>query len=277
VGDLIFPAGTKLAWIEAVAKDRRASPFHVRLCVAIASQVDRYTGVARVSQFRLASIIGATERGVRKGIDQIEGLGHLQVEKPAHGVGSDGRTAFGGRAGTATYRPIQTRNHGSGLSQTKTGETRNHGTGNSEALNPEHGSRKPGTVVPPLPYKTPIKNPGACVRARESGGDKSELQCRWQAVKDKLAELLDRDVVVAWLDHLQATELSNGVVTMAAPTKFLRQEVEDRFGLHIANAWRKADASIKSVRFILQAARPAEVETPHVADEDRVAEKGSRS
>jgi hypothetical protein len=160
MGDLILPAGTKLLWIEQVAKDRNASDFHVRVCVGIASHVDRYTGVARVSQAQLANTISATERGVRKALADLadDRLGHIA------------RTSGGSKRGDiATYQPIvRRRNGGSAFQGPDCDGRRNGGSGNTEAQKGEQRSTEGGTVVPPLPYKNPSKNPGACARARET-------------------------------------------------------------------------------------------------------------
>ena len=134
MGEVVFHAGSKLSWLESIARDRSATAFDLRVAIAISNRT-KGDGIARnASQQWIARYIGATERGVRKSIVHLEMLMHLEPIRNALGDGGDGRPAFGGNGHATEYRLLKvTRNGDSGFG----GETRNSETRNSEAVNPE--------------------------------------------------------------------------------------------------------------------------------------------
>jgi hypothetical protein len=227
-----FHAGSKLAFIEQAASDRDLSDFDVRVTIAISRRLDGH-GVALVSQNSIANFIGGTDRGVRKAIKALVRCGHIQIEGTARGRGS-----------AETYRPlVKRRNGGSAIEA----ERRNGGSGNSEAGNPEQRSTKGGTVVPPLPYKNPIKNPGARARA---GGEGS--YGGWDGPRERLCKLLTPEVVDSWFKKVAYDGSKDGIVTLSAPTKFLRDWIENNYSAALSEVWKAADPSVRSVRIIVR-------------------------
>jgi hypothetical protein len=240
-----FHAGSKLAWIEQVASNRPTSPsdrptsaFEVRVVIGISRRLDG-SGTALVSQENIANFIGATERGVRKAIKSLVARGHLQIEGTARGRGK-----------AETYRPIiKRRNGGSGFPGSQGTETRNGHSGNSEAQKAEQRSTKGGTVVPPLPSKNPIENPGACARACETDNVTS---IRWRAVKIRLVECFGMDVVQSWFEKLAVDESKSGEVTLSAPTRFLKSWIEEHYRHALLEAWQAEDSAIQIVRLTVR-------------------------
>jgi hypothetical protein len=227
-----FHAGSKLAFIEQAACDRDLSDFDVRVAIAISRRLDGH-GVALVSQNSIAHFIGGTDRGVRKAIKALVRCGHIQIEGTARGRGS-----------AETYRPLVKRRNGGSAIET---ERRNGGSWNSEAGNPEQRSMKGGTLVPPLPYKNPIKNPGAYARA---GGEGS--YGGWDGPKEQLCKLLGLEIVESWFKKAAYDGSKDGVVTLSVPTKFLRDWIENNYSGALSKAWKAADPSVRSVRIIVR-------------------------
>jgi len=96
MGEVVFHAGSKLSWLEAIARDRDATDFDLRVAMAISNRT-KGDGIARnASQDWIGRYIGATPRGVRKSIEHLRSLGHLEPIRNVLGEGSDGRPAFGG-------------------------------------------------------------------------------------------------------------------------------------------------------------------------------------
>src|ERR1700726_3152391 len=137
MAEVVFHAGSKLSWLESIARDRAATAFDLRVAMAISNRT-KGDGVARnASQQWIARYIGATDRGVRKSIARLAELKYLEPIRSALGDGGDGRPAFGGNGHATEYRLLKvTRNSGSGLGD----GTRNETTRNSEAANPEQRS-----------------------------------------------------------------------------------------------------------------------------------------
>jgi hypothetical protein len=255
MGEPTFHAGSKLRWIEQVAGDRKATPFHVRIVVAISRRLDG-RGVAHVSQETIANFIGATARGVRKAVGDLGrsrekpgGLGHVEI--------TPGGSA---RGVAATYKPIlwERRNAGSALTEPEQSERRNGGSGNSEAQKAERRSTKGGTVVPPLPYKNPFKNPGARAYARDTSASTDPLQVAWQTVKDRLAqpERCGKDKVTAWLDKLVATKQVDDSIILIAPSKFIATYNRTHHADVILNEWRAINPSVSRLRIEWRGSAP---------------------
>ena len=148
----------RFRWLDQVLADQAMTPFAFAVAYALSSHVNRDSGEAWPSQSRLAEIVGSTDRGVRKAVEQLAARGHLKVYAPT------------GRKTGNRYRPILKegaevielhRNGGSG----KDGLHRNGGAGNGASHrnggsyeNPVHrngGSGLTGTVVPPNPLNEP--------------------------------------------------------------------------------------------------------------------------
>jgi hypothetical protein len=243
MGEVVFHAGSKLSWLESIARDRSATPFDLRVAMAISNRT-KGDGVARTaSQQWVARYIGATERGVRKAIVHLCTLGYLLPIKNILGDGCDGRPAFGGNGHATEYRLLtrkQTRNGGSGLN----GETRNGETRNGEAANPERRSSEPGTAVPILSSSS---NKESLARAGSHARDPNVA--KWLEVRKRLADEVGRAVFEAWFDKVALAGIADGVVTLRPPTKFYASYLEGNFEMLTLRAWQVDEPSITAVRF----------------------------
>ncbi len=243
MGDVVFHAGSKLSWLEGIARDREATAFDLRVAIAISNRT-KGDGIARqASQQWVARYIGATERGVRKSVAHLCSLGYLQPIKNTLGDGRDGRPAFGGNGHATEYRLLlhrETRNGGSGSS----GGTRNSETRNSEAVNPEERSSEPGTAVPLL-----SKSSNKESLARTVAPARDPDVAKWLAVRQRLADEVGADKFGAWFDKLALAGIANRTVILRARTKFIASYLTNNYEAVTLSAWQAHEPSISEVRF----------------------------
>lgn len=232
-----FHAGYKLAWLEQVANDRRASDFHVRVSIAVSRRADR-SGIATAGQEGLAAFIGATSRGVRNALRDLGKFNHLQRE-------SDGA---GGRGVVGRYRLVLTVD---GLG----GESRNDAarnvrvasshSGKHQDVIPESVDIKPGIVVPSLPYSS--------INFLNEHSDAADLCSDWEAVLEGARARFGTDVVTSWFSPLKIARFSEGVGIIVAPNRFIADHVSAQYGDHIQQWWSQVRANVRLVRFIVRA------------------------
>jgi hypothetical protein len=242
VGEVIFHAGSKLSWIEGVARDRGATDFDVKVAVAISNRT-KGDGVARyASQPWIARYIGASVHGVQQSVRRLSALGHLEPIRNELSGGRDGRPAFGGNGHATEYRLLkkETPNRGGGsVVRTPNGETPI-----GQAANPQPPSREPPMAVHPISYLS-NKDSLAHARAHAGGGDAA----KWLAVKSRLAEELGRDVFESWFSKIALVQLSDGVATLRPPSKFAARWLTDHYLDQTLSAWRELDPNVSTVRF----------------------------
>jgi hypothetical protein len=217
-----FHTGSKLAWTEQVAANRDAKRIHTSVAIAIAKNINGH-GEAIISQAKIANIIGATMRTVRRAIAEMAHNGDLVIVQSGQGRGKE-----------SIYRPIYKR--------TK-----------MAYLNRPNLVDKSGQNWPDL--KNPSKNPPASTMSAASTGmlvdavDQSPtvtalprrpnaLAGRWQAMKDRVAEICGRDLAQAWLGKLSFDQIDGSALVFTAPTKFIARHVEGHFAEKIIAAWR---------------------------------------
>jgi len=123
------------AWIKQVTRDPELGHFAVRVAMVLVDYVNRDAWEAWPSQETVASHIGATSRGVRKAIGELEARGHVEVHA--------------GRGTNSRYRPVLI-------------------TANPGTAVPHH----PGTAVPQLeaqPRNGCSSDPGTAVPQPRNG------------------------------------------------------------------------------------------------------------
>ena len=247
MSEVVFHAGSKLSWLESIARDRSATAFDLRVAMAISNRT-KGDGIARTaSQQWVARYIGATERGVRKSIVHLCALGYLQPIKNT--LGDWMRRAPGirrqrTRDGISAADGRTTRNGGSGFNgETRNSETRNGETRNSEAANPEQRSSEPGTAVPLLSSSS---NKESLARAGAHARDPDVAA--WLEVRKRLADEVGRDVFDAWFDKVALARIAKGTVTLRPPTKFHGSYIEGNFLARTLRAWQAHDPTITAVR-----------------------------
>ena len=207
----------------------------------------------------------ARYRPLLKGKNGGSGIDSAQTDENRNGgSGIDGAQTDENRNDDSGIDDAQTdenRNGGSGINGAQTDENRNGGSGkskretrNDEAENPERRSRKPGTVVPILPFKNPFKNPSA--RRGYPPESSDPLQVSWRAIRKQLEGRLGADKVRAWLDPLTVEKIEDDAICFIAPTKFFASYSSTHHGDLILSAWRRSiQPSLKRVHFRLPSGR----------------------
>jgi hypothetical protein len=259
-----FHAGAKLAWHEQIVIDRGATRFQLAVAVAITRRLNG-RGEARISQDTIAHIVGASVRGVRKALKGLQDLGHLKI------------TARGsGRGRLATYQPIIKR-RASGVALIA--ETRYHGSAFVSAERRNENACKGGTKMH-APFKEDSNRiPSAQTEATittdpQYAAPQTQavtrlplrpdlLAGRWHAVKERIGRM-DGDggvKVGAWLGKVQIDHIEDGVLTLAAPSKFLAGKIEENYSDRILSAWRQVVGGTSAVLRARVIVRPA---TPQI-------------
>jgi hypothetical protein len=217
-----FHTGSKLAWTEQVAANRDAKRIHTSVAIAIAKNINGH-GEAIISQAKIANIIGATMRTVRRAIAEMAHNGDLVIVQTGQGRGKE-----------SIYRPVYKR--------TK-----------MAYLNRPNLVDKSGQKWPDL--KNPYKNPPASTVSTASTGvlvdsdnqsptvralprRPNALAGRWQAMKDRVAEICGMDLTQAWLGKLSFDQIDGSALVFTAPTKFIARHIESNFAEKIIAAWR---------------------------------------
>ena len=242
MGEVIFHAGSKLSWLEGIARDRGATGFDVKVAVAISNRT-KGDGVARyASQPWIARYIGASVHGVQQSIRRLSALGHLEPIRNELSGGRDGRPAFGGNGHATEYRLLkkETPNSGGGsVARTSHGEAPI-----GQAANPQPPSREPPMAVHPISY---LSNKDSLAHAQAHARD--GIAAKWLAVKSRLAEKLGRDVFESWFSKLTLVQLSEGLVILRPPSKFVARWLTEKYHDQVLAAWRELEPSVVTVRF----------------------------
>jgi hypothetical protein len=134
----------------------------------------------------------------------------------------------------------KTPNGGSGFVQ----QTLNGGSSNGEALDPEQRSTGPRTVVRPISY-TSNKDSLAHVRAHARGDDADQ----WQAVRQRLARELGREVFDSWFGKVTLERIEGGIALLKAPSRFAAKWLSDHYTEQTAGAWRIEAPAVAGVCF----------------------------
>lgn len=109
-----------------------------------------------------------------------------------------------------------------------------------------------------------------------SGGD--TIDERWRRVRARCRDTLGNRTFERWIESisLESISLESGGesrVTMAAPTKFLRDWVAPRYGDRLRALWRAEIPTVQTVDFIVRPALPADA--PAAADAGTVSVDGA--
>lgn len=91
---------------------------------------------------------------------------------------------------------------------------------------------------------------GAKATALPSG---STAATEWSKVSARLTEHLGPDVTQSWFRNAAIVRIVDGVGTLAAPSRFIRNWVRQHYADHLLKAWRSVNASVTRVEIILRA------------------------
>jgi hypothetical protein len=240
----------KLWCLDQAVRDPAVSNLEFRALYYLASCLDRSTGEARVRQQTIADALGATRRGIQLALDHLKALGHLDV------VYSPGRSKLN------AYRlPLEKAKFSSPLDAENTNP--------SSPLNPEKAKRgspiqgRKGELSDNkrrtekrekanchshqyFPCSIPLNLPS---RAREASGAEALA-----SLGAELERRLGSDKARAWFSKAEIVDLFGDAVTLALPSTFVRDRIQQDFERELLTSCQTCIPSIRSVRTIVRQA-----------------------
>lgn len=90
-------------------------------------------------------------------------------------------------------------------------------------------------------------------------------EARWERTRLRLRDEVGEAAFRSWLQPLTLGDLRDGVLTLSAPTRFLRDWVATHYGDRIRGLWASEDPGLRSVEVLVQvqgAPRPAAAAAP---------------
>ncbi len=89
------------------------------------------------------------------------------------------------------------------------------------------------------------------------GHGETDIAREWARVRGALRGELGESVYDNWINRLTLSELVGRCVRIAAPTRFIRDYVEQSFGESISQRWRQESETVQNVEIIVEPRRPA--------------------
>lgn len=98
--------------------------------------------------------------------------------------------------------------------------------------------------------------PGGGTGGAMSGGD--TIDERWRRVRARCRDTLGNRTFERWIESISLESAGESRVTMAAPTRFLRDWVAPRYGDRLRAFWRAEIPTVQTVDFVVRPALPAD-------------------
>lgn len=227
----------RAVWHESVADDTELSDAAVRVAVKLGTYFSNHTAETYVAQPTLAKALNCSERKVWGALKELEQRGHLTVRQ-------------GGRATNYYRMPVEKIAISCEIylkkSRSILRDSRKKIPQDSARFNPEisqNRERNPAGSCEQTPYSSSKKNSTAAP---------INFDDAWQRVRARLAERLGQEPVDTWLGStIKGCEIADGIVTLTAPTRFLRDEIEKRFSDSLLDVLRAEDANVTAVHVAL--------------------------
>ncbi len=91
------------------------------------------------------------------------------------------------------------------------------------------------------------------------GHGDTDIARDWVRVRGALRRELGESIYDNWINRLTLSEIIGRCVRIAAPTRFIRDFVEQSFGQSLSECWRQESTVVDDVEIIVEPRRPAEV------------------
>ena len=240
------------AWLNAVKFDHDlpASCFKVAFQMALKTNGAEFKKSGQLvtwqSEPTMAAAIQMSERTVRDMVSRLQAAGYLEI-KTGRGRGHSNRytlTIPQNRQRTAGFTEPKT---GSGLPQL---DRQNR---QSDVLKPAVQRIKTGSRLPPnlsireLSNLCPEPN-----RETELGGPRQRADALGP-LDEALRRKIDPDNFKAWLSKASFVSLADGTITLSAPTRFIAEQIANRFERQILES---APGATRLKVVVQQAAEP---------------------
>jgi plasmid replication initiation protein len=87
--------------------------------------------------------------------------------------------------------------------------------------------------------------------------ERTPLEEAWENVLDMLRKSLSAPTVSSWMEKLDLLGLEEELLSFRAPSKFIAEHVQSRFGLRIREAWRSLGYEVKEIVFQVKSLKQA--------------------
>jgi hypothetical protein len=248
---ILIPKLLRLDWVDVMALDPNLSDAAFRVACIIGWHLNKHHGDTFLKQSTIAQIWGKCDRTAWAATKEIERAGYLIIGRREFGVRSDGRKMYGGRGAANSYRPALDRSQ---LSATDRGQKlairceQFASAGSQNRASTIATNCEPTLAFSSSKKKNPSRarddEPGATLRAAPVDDP------RWHAVKRRLESRLGTDVVVSWFGHVTFRGVSEEVVTLSAPTGFIRSWIDQTYTEPLLAAWHAEMPLVRRVRLI---------------------------
>lgn len=235
----------KWRWLEQIMHDPRLSPWTRVVGYEIARHLNAKTGDAWPSQETIRknlSIRNITQ--VKRAIAALRALLYLEIVHGERGESNRYIPRFDLLPAIAGSAGIKTGSEGGSGARRSGGATKDGGGLKSQSDSGCSAS---------LTLEANSVEKGRKPKAEEDGLTENELV--WLSVKNVLAALIGPDVCRSWFDGLRPVFIGLIEVVMVAPSRFIKNRIEERYAAALAQAWRCKISTIEHVRFTLDASK----------------------
>jgi hypothetical protein len=212
----------KLAAVDRLLLDRRATDLDFRVFWYLCSAADRETGIAHRKQQTIADAVGRTRRGVQQCLDRLEEISCIIP-----------LTKEGGSNTLAYQLVLGKANAGSpflnGNANARSPLTKKRRTGSAEKANgaAEKGEPSFAPTLPLIPRTIPSRARGP------SAHDGLGPPGAW------LRERIGHDFFHAWFGEVTIQSEAEDEIVLIAPTKYIASRIRQDYELKIIEAWQR--------------------------------------
>ncbi|WP_168202821.1 MULTISPECIES: DnaA N-terminal domain-containing protein [unclassified Tardiphaga] len=283
---ILIPKHLRMDWMDVMALDATLSPMAFKVAGVIGTHFGNKSGLAFISQEMIARVCEIDPSTTKRMVGELERRGYILVKRREIGFRADGRKVYGGKGTANEYVPacdatqLSATDRGQRLIAAvgKTWEAKapkpalngcaegdpKQGTddllngskqGMGELLS-EHQSRSFGRPkqgmgdLPTLEPSSKVNSTG------ERGIDHRAVAGPLGAAGDALRKRLGDDRFRAWFGDKVAIYSEDGdTVTLAAPTRFIRDYIIAQFLDTVLDVWRRIRPATKRIDVIVAAER----------------------
>lgn len=237
---ILLPKKLRAEWMDVMALDPELSPLVFRVACVVGKHLNHTTGDTFIAQETIARVLDISKRSVWGCLKKLEERGYLVIKRRQLREGprvTDKGTftvKYAGGKGVANhYMPAFERSQ---LSTTNSGAKL--------------------AAQCDLWWEQRSQNSASKVAAdcdltlgAPSGHNPLGLDSSWEEAGKRLAGLLSPELVLSWFERVRVASVTEEKITLAAPTKFLR----DHLRQHFSEVLRKCFAA-NQVEIIVEAA-----------------------
>ncbi len=264
---ILLPKQLRMDWMDVLSTDPELPPASHKVAGAIGTHFGNKSGLTYVSQKTLATVTGLSIATVTRAVLDLEARGYIQIERREIGLRADGKKVYGGKGVANVYLPaidsiqISATDRGQRLvarvneswnAKHITGDVLSaskHLTGDvlCDGHSTSNTSAKHITGDVPTLSSPSEKNSSRARRPSCPNG----LGLAGESIQSEIGSSKFR----SWFAQVEIVSSCDGVVTLSAPTKFIRDTISQQFDDVLVRAWRSSDRSVKRVVVVTAASR----------------------